>query len=120
MFNYDRHLKYLMIFISFSLIPVIQYGTVSAEIISLDRRIQWDPGTRSDLTLRTSIYRTINTASQGDDTNTIQNALNSCPKGQVVVLGSGMEDLTLVHIDCRNGPRVDADFASTWRRREIR
>jgi len=55
-----------------------------------DRVTTWNPGRNSvgGIPNRTTIYRTIN-PSGGDDTATIQNALDTCPANQVVLLGPG-------------------------------
>jgi hypothetical protein len=68
----------------------IMTGYASADIIPSDRRIIWqgNVGVSGDIPARTTICARI-TASSGDRTSTIQNAINNCPSGQVVLLGVG-------------------------------
>jgi len=81
-----RWVKLLTISIS---LFILTSGYASAEIIDSSRRIQWDPGTRSDLRIRNQIYVTLS-PSGGDDASQIENALNNCPNGQVVKLNTGV------------------------------
>ena len=63
-------------------------GPASAEIITSDRRIPWDPGTRSELRERDQICSTLS-PSGGDDAGAIEDAIDSCGSGQVVKLRAG-------------------------------
>jgi len=61
-----------------------------ADIIPPERRTTWNPGLNAvgGIPYRTTIYRTIS-PSGGDDTATIQAALDTCPANQVVKLTVG-------------------------------
>ncbi len=64
----------------------------AAGIIPADRRTTWNPGLNAvgGIPERTVIYRTLAPrGGTGDDTPTIQHALDTCPAGQVVKLGPG-------------------------------
>ena len=66
---------------------------VSAWDVPSNRKIDWsDAG--ATITDRTTIYTTIETADQGDDTSAINTALTNCPSGQVVKLGTGTFTIT--------------------------
>ena len=56
------------------------------EILSSDRRITWDPGVRSGIPTRTTIYTTLSSSATAAS---IQSALNACPSNQVVQLAAG-------------------------------
>ena len=56
------------------------------QILSSDRRIDWNPGVRGGIPTRTTIYTTLSSASSSAS---IQSALNACPSNQVVLLGAG-------------------------------
>jgi hypothetical protein len=60
-----------------------------------DRTYDWNPGLNSvgGIPSRSSVYKTIS-PSGGDDTATIQAALNSCPKDGVVQLSAGVFHIT--------------------------
>lgn len=60
------------------------------DVISSDRLINWtQAGIPGGIPVRTTIYKTLSLSSSGDNTSTIQSALNSCPSGQVVMLPAG-------------------------------
>jgi hypothetical protein len=64
----------------------------AADIIPVDRRTTWTPGLNAvgGIPVRTDIYRTLAPrGGTGDDTATIQHALDTCPAGQVVKLSPG-------------------------------
>lgn len=65
-------------------------GSASAEIIPSSRGITWqgNVGVSGDIPTRNTIYTTLS-ASGGNDTTSIQNAINNCPSGQVVKLNAG-------------------------------
>ncbi len=72
-------------------------GTATATVTSLktdilpaDRATVWNPGLNAvgGIPARTAVYKTI-APSGGDDTGTIQAALDSCPPNQVVALAAG-------------------------------
>src|ERR1700690_15957 len=60
------------------------------ELLPAIRTTVWQPGVtyNGGIPNRTVIYTTLN-PSGGDDTTAIQNALDSCPANQVVMLGAG-------------------------------
>jgi hypothetical protein len=62
----------------------------SGGIIPADRNFPWNPGMRSagGIPNRTTIFKTLSPGS-GDQSTVIQNAINACPVGQVVLLNSG-------------------------------
>ncbi len=66
-----------------------------AEIIPAERRTDWQPGVtyNGGIPERTLIYKTL-TPSGGSDRAAIQNALDTCPSNQVVLLGPGTFKLT--------------------------
>jgi hypothetical protein len=77
-----------------------------AEIIPPDRRIDWSSvGIPGGIPARTTISTTINAITYGngttDATAAIQNALNSCPGGQVVILPAGTYRVSKT-INCRS------------------
>jgi hypothetical protein len=73
------------------LLLILHPVVLSADIIPSGRLITYEGyvGVDGDIPTRETIYATIETASQGDDTSAIQTALNNCPSGQVVKLGAG-------------------------------
>jgi hypothetical protein len=68
-------------------------GTATAQIIPSSRLTVWEPGIPGGIPNRTTICATLNAATYGngstDATSAIQNAINNCPAGQVVKLGTG-------------------------------
>jgi hypothetical protein len=79
-----------------------------AGIIPADRRTTWNPGLDAvgGIPYRTSIYRTLSPrGGSADDTQAIQAALDTCPRGQVVKLSVGTfnineSGLHLMRTDC--------------------
>jgi hypothetical protein len=73
-----------------------------SQIIPADRSTIWNPGLNSvgGIPVRTTIFkgRTI-LPSGGDDTKIIQNALDSCTEGQVVMLGPGKFNINDAGLD---------------------
>ena len=73
-----------------------------AQIIPADRATTWNPGLNSvgGIPVRTTLFkgRTI-LPSGADDTKNIQNALDSCTDGQVVMLGPGKFNITGAGLD---------------------
>ena len=70
----------------------VSAGTEIAGIIPPDRRTTWNPGLNGagGIPHRTTIYRTLSPRGGSfDDTPAIQDALDTCPPGQVVELGVG-------------------------------
>ena len=59
--------------------------TATGRVITWEGNVGVDGGIPN----RTTIYTTIETATQGNDTFAINNALSNCPGGQVVKLGTG-------------------------------
>jgi len=62
-----------------------------AEIIPASRRIQWDPGVRGGVPIRSTVYTNLPTSIT---TSALQTALNRCPTNQVVQLASGTYNIT--------------------------
>jgi len=73
---------------SVGLIITVNDGTLYS--LPPERVTIWNPGLKAvgGIPNRTTVYRTIN-PSGGDDTAAIQNALDTCPSDQVVLLGPG-------------------------------
>jgi hypothetical protein len=68
----------------------------AAEIIPAARRITWDPGVRGDIPVRATICANVRNAPYSaagngstDDTTALQNAINACAAGQVVLVPAG-------------------------------
>jgi hypothetical protein len=73
-------------------LPSMAGESQAADIIPADRRTTWTPGLNAvgGIPVRTVIYRTLAPrGGTGDDTATIQHALDTCPAGQVVKLSPG-------------------------------
>ena len=68
-------------------------GLLHAEILSADRRVDWQAGIPGGIPSRTTICSTINAATYGDGvtdaTSAIKSALSACPAGQVVYIPAG-------------------------------
>lgn len=76
-------------------------GPASAEIIPAARRIDWDPGVRGDIPVRSTICANVrnspyNATGNGtsDDTTAIQSAITACASGQVVLVPAGTYRIT--------------------------
>ncbi|HTS81517.1 MAG TPA: hypothetical protein VMH40_13030 [Myxococcaceae bacterium] len=64
-------------------------------VLPADRATVWNPGLNAvgGIPTRTTVYKTL-TPSGGDDTQAIQDALDSCPENQVVKLAPGTFQIT--------------------------
>lgn len=71
----------------------VSVTAVRAEILSPDRKINWDPGVRGGVPIRTTIYTTLPTSASA---SAIQSALNLCPSNQVVQLSAGIYNINAV------------------------
>lgn len=78
------------------LLSLLGGRNAGAEILSADRRINWDPGVTGGVPARTTIFANVKNAPYNavgdgvhDDTAAIQSAINACPEGQVVYLPAG-------------------------------
>lgn len=71
-----------------------------AEIIPQERRIAWQPGVPGEIPTRSTVCANVVTdyGARGDgvsdDSRAIQNAINSCPAGQVIYIPAGTYKLT--------------------------
>ena len=63
-----------------------------AQIVPADRGTTWNPGIPGGIPARTTVCATV--VAGGN----IQAAINACPAGQVVQLGAGTWNLSLIHI----------------------
>ncbi len=99
--------------ILFSLLLVISSSFIAFSFdIPFERQIDWrgHVGVQGGIPSRTTIYRTI-TAGSGDRTSEIQNALDNCPAGQVVLLGPGTFNVTTLNMPSNvtlRGSGIDA------------
>lgn len=75
--------------LSIIFVLVIISNEATAQIIPAERKIDWDPGTRTDHRERSTIFMTLSPGG-GDDTPAIQNAIDNCPEGEVVILEEGV------------------------------
>jgi hypothetical protein len=82
---------------------IISMNTSWSQIIPADRLTVWNPGLNAvgGIPHRTTIDTTL-TPSGGNDTQTIQNALDNCPANQVVMLGPGTFNITGEGLTIRN------------------
>lgn len=73
---------------------VLTAGPAYADIIQNDREIDWSyAGAKTDFASRTTICATLDPVAGSDDVQ-IQNAIASCPSGQVVKLNAGTFDIS--------------------------
>lgn len=82
--------KHFQLIILFSAFFIASSHYSFAEIIPIDRKIDWGlAGVKIDFTARSTICANLS-PSGGDDALAIQSAIASCPQGQVVKLNNGI------------------------------
>ena len=90
-----------------------------------DRSFAWNPGLDAvgGIPGRTAVYQAVLSPSGGDDTATIQSALDSCPTNRVVQFTAGVfhitgQGLSIEHSDCtlRGADQGRGTGPSGWRR----
>lgn len=81
----------------------VSAAALGATVLPADRRTIWNPGLNAvgGIPVRTTVFKTIS-PSGGDDTATIQAALDACPPNQVVQLTAGTFNITGNGLTLRN------------------